>query len=224
MMGSSSVGGALVNWTEVADSAVEEFNEWYVRDHIPQRLALDGFVGARRYRAARSPRERARFLTVYEVTGVEALTSADYRSVLDHPTPWSRRVLPTILGGSRTACRAGHLRRFGTGVHCMAIAVPEGSAVEAPAAEALRDLEAARGVCGVLLLVGDPDATRAKEGSTESAIGTPRGPSLAWTLLVDGTDPGLVEAAVGRSLELGDQVDVDVLTLVYAAASTTADQ
>jgi hypothetical protein len=44
---------------------VDEFNRWYEEVHIPQVLALDGFVSARRY----APTDDGPYVVVYELEG-----------------------------------------------------------------------------------------------------------------------------------------------------------
>jgi hypothetical protein len=49
----------------------EEYNRWYRDVHIPELLAVPGFVGARRYRVrddlTRGETRKPRYLTVYEL-------------------------------------------------------------------------------------------------------------------------------------------------------------
>ncbi len=62
------------------------FHAWYDDTHIPQMLAVDGFVAARRY----DSRDGTSFLTVYEIEGeVEAakaqLAAAHAAGVMTRP-------------------------------------------------------------------------------------------------------------------------------------------
>ncbi|MGE3588714.1 MAG: hypothetical protein AB7L17_13405 [Ilumatobacteraceae bacterium] len=61
----------------------DEVDRWYDEDHIPEKMAIDGFVAAHRYRSRTRPRE---FLTIYEMSDVRA---ADVRV---EPTEWTTRV------------------------------------------------------------------------------------------------------------------------------------
>ena len=69
----------------------EEFNEWYDTDHLPERLAVPGFLTARRFVCLDG---WPRFLALYDLTDVAVLASPAYLSVsVDKHTPWTRRVL-----------------------------------------------------------------------------------------------------------------------------------
>ncbi|ROO87432.1 hypothetical protein EDD29_5040 [Actinocorallia herbida] len=61
---------ALLALTNPVEGKDAEFKEWYWGTHIPEILALPGFVAARRYRAADSaPDGPHRYTTIYEVEG-----------------------------------------------------------------------------------------------------------------------------------------------------------
>lgn len=55
-----------------------EWNGWYESSHIPARLALPGFIAARRFRAHEGECE---YLTLYELESPEAVTSESYRGL-----------------------------------------------------------------------------------------------------------------------------------------------
>lgn len=60
---------------DVPEDMVDEFNEWYDNDHIPEKVgAVPGFLRARRYEAQGNG---PRFLAIYELEDL---------SVLDNPT------------------------------------------------------------------------------------------------------------------------------------------
>lgn len=45
--------GMLITFTEVAAADEQDFNEWYNREHIDERVNLPGFRRARRYVAVK---------------------------------------------------------------------------------------------------------------------------------------------------------------------------
>ena len=68
-------------FTNPIEGQEELFNDWYEREHIHEVLALDGFVGVRRYRLNDAQRAGQapppfRYLTVYEVEGDPAAAHA----------------------------------------------------------------------------------------------------------------------------------------------------
>ena len=55
--------------TNCTDPAREtEFNDWYTNTHVPDIIALPGFVAATRYRIVGKPRDgQGKFLALYEI-------------------------------------------------------------------------------------------------------------------------------------------------------------
>jgi len=51
--------GLLMVWADVPANREDEFNRWYNEEHVPERLAVPGFLSAARYEAVRdsSPRD-----------------------------------------------------------------------------------------------------------------------------------------------------------------------
>lgn len=41
--------GALAIWNGIAPEAEREFDRWHTYEHIPERMALPGFLRGRRY-------------------------------------------------------------------------------------------------------------------------------------------------------------------------------
>ncbi len=72
----------------------EEFNAWYDTDHIPERLAVPGFLSAQRYICLSGA---PRYLAVYDLANVEILDTPAYCAVAgENYTPWTRRVLSRV--------------------------------------------------------------------------------------------------------------------------------
>lgn len=58
------------------------FNTWYDTDHIPVRMALEGFEGAQRYRSL----DNDNYLVTYDLTALSALKTPGYERVKTEPT------------------------------------------------------------------------------------------------------------------------------------------
>lgn len=93
---------ALGIWMDVAPEGEDEFNAWYPRQHLPERLGVSGFLRGRRYVSAGGT---PRYFVLYETEGPEVLRSAAYLDRLNNPTDWTRRVLPTMRNVVRNAYR-----------------------------------------------------------------------------------------------------------------------
>lgn len=89
-------------WNDVAPDAEQEFNNWYVRDHLPDRVSLPGFERGRRWIAeSASPR----YFTFYEIDDVSVMHSGIYLDRHENPTDWTRRIMPSFVGMNRSICR-----------------------------------------------------------------------------------------------------------------------
>ena len=70
----------------------DEVDDWYDLEHIPQRVALPGFVSVERWTSVEG---EALSLTIYDVTTLDVITSPPYLAITgDHMTPWTRRIFP----------------------------------------------------------------------------------------------------------------------------------
>ena len=93
--------GALAIWFDEIDPAGEtDFNEWYVRQHLPERLSVPGFMRGRRYAAVDAG---APYFTFYETANAAVLGSQALLERLNNPTDWTRRVLPRVRAMTRTS-------------------------------------------------------------------------------------------------------------------------
>ncbi len=90
--------GLLLTMTEPPPAMEEEFNAWYDEEHLPERLAIPGFRSARRWVSERT------YLATYELDSAAVLTSRQYLSFFEKPTPWSRRCLGKTVVFKRWAC------------------------------------------------------------------------------------------------------------------------
>jgi hypothetical protein len=90
--------GLLLTLTEPPPAMEEEFNAWYDDEHFPERLAIPGFRSALRWVSGRS------YLATYELDSPQVLTSPQYLSFFEKPTPWSKRCLGKAVVFKRWAC------------------------------------------------------------------------------------------------------------------------
>ena len=103
--------GLLALWNGVEASRAAEYHLWHTREHVPERVSIPGFVRAHRYVDGQGPLPSC--LTLYDLTTIDVLTSAPYRSLLENGTDWSRDMRPSFRGFLRLPCRP--LARLGAG-------------------------------------------------------------------------------------------------------------
>ena len=98
----------------------EEFNAWADTEHLPERKDIPGIRTAIRFRnKAQSPR----YMTAYDLEGLEVLASQPYKAIAgDNLSPWSKRILAgasarwrfegTRIGNIENEMRTGINGRF----------------------------------------------------------------------------------------------------------------
>ena len=99
------MAGVLAIWHDLEDSSSELYERWLVGEHIPERLALPGFLEARRYEAVIG---HPRYFISYSVASPEALASPEYLARLASPTPQTREVMKGFRNMVRTACAVAY--------------------------------------------------------------------------------------------------------------------
>ena len=93
---------ALLLFFDIAPDAIAEHDDWHTHEHLPERLSIPGFLRGTRWEALRAGQPR--YFVVYEVSDVEVLTSGPYLERLNHPTPWTSKMMPHYRSMSRGLC------------------------------------------------------------------------------------------------------------------------
>ena len=180
--------GMLMIWTNIPDDAEADFNRWYDREHVAERVAMPGFQFGRRYRAAVDA--PLRYLALYGTESVASLSSPGYLAALGQQSPWSQRVLARMTDTRRLVGTVTKRRGAGHGAKIMA------GLLTLPAAEgdAMRDLlddgllkpaAALDGVTSAWLLEADPVLSRPV--TPGAAAPDPNGP-LTWLVAIEAGD------------------------------------
>lgn len=93
---------AMVLSFDIDPATVDEHDDWHTREHLPERLAIPGFLRGSRWAALdASPR----YLVLYEVADIDVLGSAAYLQRLNNPTPWTQKMMQSYRGMRRGFCR-----------------------------------------------------------------------------------------------------------------------
>jgi len=107
MLGSA----AVAMWWDIAPDMKAEFEDWHSHEHMPERLAIPGFLRGTRWVAASG---EPSYFVLYEVAGLVTLTGGPYLERLNDPTPWSRKMMPHHRNMVRSLCEVR--ASFGRGV------------------------------------------------------------------------------------------------------------
>ena len=90
------VGNTVLVVTMDVDEADEsEFNEWYNEQHLPERMAIPGYVSARRFKLENG-NNALKYLCIWEMVDGSPLQSEMYKEQNAHPTELYLRVNTTF--------------------------------------------------------------------------------------------------------------------------------
>src|SRR6476660_495672 len=104
--------GMLLTSMDIDPSDEAEFNRWYDREHLEERVAIDGFLEARRYVVHQgSPK----YLSLYSTESFDVLDSPAYRNALANQTDRSRSNIARFKNMIRAVARVTVSRGQGRG-------------------------------------------------------------------------------------------------------------
>ncbi len=104
--------GMLLTSMDIDATHEAEFNRWYDREHLEERVAIDGFLEARRYVAQDG---KPKYLCLYSTTTAAVLGSPTYRAVLANQTEWSNANIARFSNFIRAVARISISRGKGRG-------------------------------------------------------------------------------------------------------------
>jgi hypothetical protein len=184
--------GMLLTSMDIDPSDEAEFNRWYDREHLLERVAIDGFLEARRYIAHQgSPK----YLCLYSTATFEVLDSPTYRTVLMTPTDWSKTNLARFKNMIRAIARITVSRGQGRGAALGIVRLRPRAGDKDKLRTALRDRldpEKLDGIISMHLIESDPALSRPI--TDDPPVSDPG--SGDWFVLIDGTDVRAVSAAI----------------------------
>ena len=94
--------GLLMVWVDVPEQYEDEFNKWYNEQHLPERMAIPGYVSARRFKLEGDNNNNAlKYLCIWEMKDGSPLESEMYKDQNAHPTELYLRVNETIKARTR---------------------------------------------------------------------------------------------------------------------------
>lgn len=83
---------SYIIWTDIPAERETEFNEWYNREHAPDRvLGIPGFIQARRFVAVEGA---PRYAAWFDVAGPEVFRNDAYMAMRRTPDPRSQEFIP----------------------------------------------------------------------------------------------------------------------------------
>jgi len=193
---------ALLMWCELPANMETEHGEWHSQEHFPERLAIPGFLRARRG-LARDPGSAKTFL-MYELANLAALTSPTYLERLNNPTPWTSKINLATLSFSRSTTRIAASWVHGVGGSLLTIRYDAQPGAENDlhswSKGVVESLRSRNGVVGAHFFVHDAAATVLTK---EHELRRKADDNAAYVLVVEGFDEGLVKAVHASVLFAG---------------------
>ena len=190
--------GMLLTSMDIDTSDEADFNRWYDREHLQERVAIEGFLEARRYIAHdASPK----YLCLYSTSTIEVLDSPAYRARLANPTEWSKKTMARFRNMIRAVARITISRGQGRGAALGIVRIRPPAGEEDRLRAALRDAldpQPLDGVISMHLIESDP----ALSGPTTEIAAAASAGAGDWFVLIDATN--VHSAIAATTARLGD--------------------
>lgn len=189
----SLCGKAVVAiWNGITPEGRDNFIEWHNREHIPERVAIPGFLRGRRYEAIYGA---PAYFTLYEAADAAVLSGEDYLMRLNNPTDWTRRSTAQFTDTSRGVCDIVHSAGWGDGGLVVTFRFdPPPAHAERLRAKLLAQLpllEQRLGISGTHLCIADQAVSGMETAERKGrAVGVPN-----WIVLLEGGSENEVDAA-----------------------------
>jgi hypothetical protein len=188
--------GMLLTSMDIDPSDEAEFNRWYDREHLEERVAIEGFLEARRYVAHEG---HPKYLCLYSTRTIEVLDSAAYRAKLANPTQWSRKTMARFKNMIRAVARVTFSRGQGRGAALGIVRLRPLAGGEAALRTALKerlDPGTLDGIISFHLIESDPSLS----GPTTEIPSAASAGAGDWFVLIDATDVNAASGAAALSL------------------------
>jgi hypothetical protein len=186
--------GMLITWTEVKAAHEKDFNEWYNREHLDERVNLPGFRRARRYVAVKGD---PKYFATYECSKVGDLADPGYLKLLANQTPWSQRSMKRMTKFRRMTLRIRADLTHGAGgaVTCLRF-TPDPAKGRALAAWLAETLPAAIRLPGMLGgFAAENDLVVANAPARAQGVAFPEASEIEWVVVLEGADAAATDAA-----------------------------
>jgi len=161
-------------WNGIAPEGRDQFYDWHINEHIPERVGIPGFRRGRRYIAADADAQ-PEFFTLYETDTMQVLQGSDYTNRLNNPTPWTKTSTAYFRDTARALARVLISDGPGPGGFMLTIRFDCGDQHIAAVGALLRDAGNAVRVTGAHLCQGDSaaSAVRTAESRDRTDIQAP---------------------------------------------------
>jgi hypothetical protein len=186
--------GMLLTSMNIDPAQEAEFNRWYDREHLEERVAIDGFLEARRYVAHDG---NPKYLSLYSTESFEVLDSPAYRTALANQTAWSKANIARFQNMIRAVARITVSRGTGRGAALGIIRLrPQAGGEDKLRAALAEQLDPTQldGIISLHLIESDPALSKPITDDPSA----PNPGAGDWFVLIDATDVDAVPEAMLR--------------------------
>jgi hypothetical protein len=186
--------GMLLTSMNIDAKDEAEFNRWYDREHLEERVAIEGFLEARRYVAQEG---NPKYLSLYSTETFEVLDSPAYRTALANQTAWSKANIARFQNMIRAVARITVSLGTGRGAALGIVRLRPPSGGEDKLRAALReqlDPASLDGIISMHLIESDPALSKPITDNPSAS-----NPGAGdWFVLIDATDVDAVLPVAAR--------------------------
>ncbi|MBB4220053.1 DUF4286 family protein [Variovorax guangxiensis] len=129
----AAVNGLLFVASSVDPADEADFNRWYDREHVEERVRIPGFLSGARYFSLEGGRK---YLGLYRTESLAVFGSPGYRAAFEKQTPWSVANLDRMRQPMRRVCAVRAVTGFGSGSHVAVLPLVAAADAEAQVAHA----------------------------------------------------------------------------------------
>jgi hypothetical protein len=190
--------GMLITSMNIDPQHEDEFNLWYDREHLAERVAIDGFIEARRWIAEDA---NPKYFATYSTESFEDLSSPAYSKALANQTQWSKDNLARFKDMIRVVGRIGDSQGQGRGGMLGVVRLRPGE-LDAKTRDALTQAMNPGDLLHIIsmhLIQSDPVLSKSLTEPDKPNPG-----AADWFVLIEGTAlPAVVELIQNRFKTLG---------------------
>ncbi|MDC0398973.1 hypothetical protein OAN59_04665 [Alphaproteobacteria bacterium] len=197
--------GMLITFSETPPEVEEDFNEWYNREHIDERVWMPGFHRARRYVDANNNADIKYFAT-YETDKVEDLADPEYMELLKDQSDWSKKVMSTFTKFDRITANVTIDLSHGFGGACLAARFFPGIEIMSKLRDNLGDnllpnIVSKPGIIGAVLV--ENNLSVVNEGRRAQGMEIPENETPEWIILIEAQDNKVLSRHANKLIEAG---------------------
>lgn len=175
--------GILITSMNVDPAHEADFNLWYDREHIAERVAIDGFLEARRYQAIDGD---PKYFATYTTAAFEDLSSPAYQTALANQTDWSKTNIARFKDMIRVVGRITVSKGQGRGAAMAVVRLRPNLDRAQQLRESLQSMLEPGNLAGIIsmhLIESDPDLSKSLTEPDKPNPG-----AADWFVLIEGTN------------------------------------